>query len=138
MIWRGVLSGWTDRIVALQRDILITGTGITTIYYTPTTGTGLETELYQSFFDSDNLYVVSDISVSSWWMNNGTIPTWDMTGATSASVSIFGTGMQLYVSGALSPRTLMITAWYAGFKRSVLVDRVTGTIETKVSGETNQ
>ncbi len=139
VIWRGVLSGWTDRIIATQRDILITSTGITTIYHTGSNGTGLETELPQSFFDSDNLYIVSDISVSSWWMNNGIIPTWDLTGATMATISMFSTGMQIAtVPVAVSPRTLMITAWYAGFKRSVLVDRVTGTIETKVSGETNQ
>ncbi|NRH20495.1 prepilin-type N-terminal cleavage/methylation domain-containing protein [Candidatus Gracilibacteria bacterium] len=139
VIGRGVLSGGTISIVATSRKISISNTGITSIYEHPT-GTGMEAELLPPFFESDPLYIISDIAISSGGMTNvGTIPAWDQTGATSADIILSGTGIRLFVSGAINPiRTLMITTGYAGFKRSVLVDRVTGTVEIKVSGETNQ
>lgn len=140
VIWRWVLSGSTDRVVTTLRKVTISSfTGITTTYEHPT-GSGIEAQILPPFFESDPLYVIADISVSSGGMSNtGYIPAWDQTGSTYGEITLFSTGMQLFVSGAISPiRTMMITTWYAGFKRSVIVDRVTGTVEMKVSGETNQ
>lgn len=142
VIWRWVLSG-TDRVVTTLRKVTISSTGITTSYEHPT-GSGLEAQILPPFFESDPLYIIADIAVSSGGMTNtGYIPVWDQTGstlgATYGEITLFSTGMQLFASGATNPiRTMMITTWYAGFKRSVIVDRVTGTVEIKVSGETNQ
>lgn len=139
VIWRWVLSGATDRVVTTLRKVSVSSTGITTTYEHPT-GSGLEAQILPPFFESDPLYVIADIAVSSGGMSNtGYIPTWDQTGSTYGEITLFSTGMQLFASGATNPvRTMMITTWYAGFKRSVIVDRVTGTVEMKVSGETNQ
>ena len=139
VIWRWVLSGATDRVVTTLRKVSISSTGITTTYEHPT-GSGLEAQILPPFFESDPRYVIADIAVSSVGMTNpGYIPTWDQTGSTYGEITLFSTGMQLFASGATNPvRTMMITTWYAGFKRSVIVDRVTGTVEMKVSGETNQ
>lgn len=142
VIWRGVLSGATERVVTTKRVVNISATWVTTTYYYPiwggNFGSGIESEIYRPFFDSDPLYLISDISVSSGGMNNGIIPAWDLSGATNAGITVTGTGIQLYVSGATDIRTLMITTEYLGFKRSVLIDRVSGTLELKTSGETNQ
>lgn len=69
LIGRGVMSGGIERVITTERKITITATGITTSYVYPT-GTGNETELPHPFFDSDPLYIITDIAASTGGMNN--------------------------------------------------------------------
>jgi hypothetical protein len=101
------------------------------------TATGTETTLVERYFDNDPLYKISDISVSSGGIIDGVVPLWDNTGsaissiaitiANNADLSITGTGR---TNNPLSNiRTLRITASYLTFEKSILIDRITGTIE---------
>lgn len=141
IIGRGVLSG-TTMVVTEQRIISIsTNTGITSSF-SGTNGTGTEVSFLIPFYDNDTHYIISDISVSSGGMLNGSVPLWDNTGATTALITVNPnadisiTAAKLW-SPILTPpiRTLKVTAWYDWFEQSVLIDRVTGTIEIKRSNE---
>ncbi len=139
IIGRWVFTGGT-LVVALQRDIVVTPTSIVTNYKYAGNNSGVESSLAVPFFDSDSRYQITDISVSSGWLTNGVVPSWDHTGATDATVSITpDSTMQISANSGWIPssaiRTLKITAWYAGMEQSVIIDRANGTIEIKKSGE---
>lgn len=129
-------------VVTTQRTISITNTGIVTSYKYNTTSTGTEVSLVVPFFDSDPKYTITNIAVSSGGIVNGSVPLWDRTGATLSSVAIIiSPNSDITMSGVgLLPittliRTIKITAGYAGFEQSVIIDRVTGTVETRKSSQ---
>jgi prepilin-type N-terminal cleavage/methylation domain-containing protein len=136
IIGRGVFSGST-MVVATERTIYLTSTGLISTYRN-TTATGTETTLVERYFDNDPLYKIIDIAVSSGGIIGGVVPTWDNTGSTISSIAITiasnadltitGTGTNLQILSK-PIRTLRITASYLTFEKSVLIDRITGTIE---------
>ncbi len=140
IIGRGVLSGST-MVVTNERTITVSSTGITSSYLYGMSGTGTEESFPSPFYDNDAQYIISDIAVSSGGMLNGLVPSWDHTGATIASIivkpnsDITITAIKGGTPIVSTIRTLKLTASYAGFEQSVVIDRVTGTIEIKKSSE---
>lgn len=127
-------------VVTTQRAITITNTGIITSYTYNTTSTGTEVSLVVPFFDNDLKYAITEIAVSSGGISAGVVPSWDQTGATSVTITISpNSDIAISVSPVPSPavtiRTLKVTAGYAGFEQSVIIDRVTGTVETRKSSQ---
>lgn len=122
---RWVMSGST-LVATDKRTISIRWTGITTIY--GTTNTGTESSLTWPFYDSDTAYQITDMSVSSGILMNGQMPIWDQTGVTMADITILPNwDFQIFSSSVATPiRILRITAGYAGFERSVMIDTVMG------------
>ena len=139
IIGRWVFS-WATMVVTTQRAITITNTGIITSYTYNTTSTGTEVSLVVPFFDNDLKYAITEIAVSSGGISAGVVPSWDQTGATSVTITISpNSDIAISVSPVPSPavtiRTLKVTAGYAGFEQSVIIDRVTGTVETRKSSQ---
>ncbi len=142
IIGRGVLSGST-LVVTTKRVIDISSNGVFTNYTYGTTSTGSETKLVFPFLDADPLYKINDISVSSGGLIAGGVPLWDHTGAMSAAITI-SPNSDIVITGTSSTntsissstiRTLKVTAGYNGFEESVVIDRVTGTVETRTSSQ---
>lgn len=142
VIGRGVFTGWS-MVVAKQREIFVSNTGII-VGYQLTSGTGIESSLPSPFFDNDSRYQITDISISSGGIQaNGTY-LWDYTGATSATITI-NPNSDIVIAATwativaytlpVTTRTLKITSGYGTFEQSVIVDRITGTVETKRSNE---
>ena len=107
-------------------------TGILTNYTYNNTSTGTETRLVTPFFDSDPLYKITNIAVSSGAITPGAL-SWDISGATSASI-VFNPNSDITISSnpSSSPiRTLKITVGYGSFEQSVIIDRVTGSVEIR-------
>lgn len=52
-------------VVAKQREILISNTGMITTFLYATSGTGTEFSLPRPFFDKDSAYQITNIAVSS-------------------------------------------------------------------------
>lgn len=101
-------------------------------YYTET-----GTQLVSPFFDKDSRYVITNIAVSSGGIVNGVMPAWDNNNISAAGI-MFDTNAAIALTGASTInniRTLKITAWYFGYEQSVVIDRITGTIELKWSNE---
>ncbi len=128
ILGRWVLSG-SSLVVANQRVISIWWSGITSVY--GTTNTGSESSLIWPFFDNDTQYRITDISVSSGILLNGIMPIWDQTWVTASEITILTNGnLQISALGVATPiNILRITAGYAGFERSVMVDRIMGRTE---------
>ena len=134
IIGRWVLSG-TTLVVTTQRNITITNTGIVTSYTYNSTSTGTETRLVTPFFDSDPLYKITNIAISSgalvpWALN------WDLTGSilTGATITIKPNSDIDIVSTPTSPspiRLLKVTLGYGNFEQSVIIDRVSGIVEIR-------
>lgn len=142
IIGRGVLSGSTTMVVTTQRTITVTNTWLITTYKYNTTNTGTERTLVSPYYDNDIQYKITDIAVSSWGILNGNVPLWDRTGATLSSVGIIiSPNSDITMTGAGTPlittpiRTIKITAGYGGFEQSIVIDRVSGTVETRKSSE---
>jgi hypothetical protein len=57
---------------------------------------------------------------------NGQMPIWDQTGVTAADITILQNGdLQIVAASVSTPiNSLRITAGYAGFERSVMIDRI--------------
>lgn len=134
IIGRWVLSGGTTLVVTTQRNIDITATGVVTSYTYNSTSTGTETRLVTPFFDSDPLYKITDIAVSSgalvaWALN------WDLTGSTITGATIaISQNSDITISSlpaSSSIRLLKITLGYGGFEQSVIIDRVSGIVEIR-------
>ena len=98
------------------------------------TSTGTETRLVTPFFDSDSLYKITNIAVSSgalvpWALNwDRTFPT--LTGATitinpNSDISISSTPTFTPI------RMLKVTLGYGNFEQSVIIDRVSGIVEIR-------
>lgn len=136
-IGRWILTGWV-LIATKQRDISISNTGIVITYLDNLGTSGSEIILPAPFFDNDLNYKIDDISVSSGWVSESGSYMWDYTGATSANI-IVGTSSSLAieVGWAVPPtfpiRTLKITTGYAGFTRSVIIDRASWIVEMRTS-----
>ena len=132
IIWRWVLSG-AILVVTTQRNVTVTNTGIVTSYIYNGTSTGTETRLVTPFFDSDPLYKITNIAVSSgsitsWVLN------WDLSGATTASILLGSNSDIAIVSTPVSPhpvRLLKVTLGYGNFEQSVIIDRVSGIVEIR-------
>ena len=88
IIGRGVLSGSSTMVVTTERTITVSSTGITSSYLYGMSGTGTEASFLSPFYDNDAQYIISDIAVSSGGMLNGLVPSWDHTGATTASIIV--------------------------------------------------
>lgn len=87
IIGKGVSSGGTSSlIIADERTITLSATGITTSYAYGSSYTGVESRLSAPFFDNDPKYAISDISVSSGSIIPGVSVTLDMTGITMATI----------------------------------------------------
>lgn len=145
IIGRGVFSGWvvagSGLVVTSRREVVATKTGVLTKYWYNITGTGIESSLVSPYYDNDPVYTITDLAISSGGIIPGAM-TWDKTGSTVSSISvIFLTNNQIEMTGTVVPaysgpiRTIKITAWYGEFEQSILVDRITGTIEQRKSGE---
>ena len=107
-------------------------TGVLTNYTYNITSTGTETRFVTPFFDSDPLYKITNIAVSSGAITPGAL-SWDISGATSASI-VFNPNSDITISSnpSSSPiRTLKITVGYGSFEQSVIIDRVTGSVEIR-------
>ncbi|MBC7503392.1 prepilin-type N-terminal cleavage/methylation domain-containing protein [Candidatus Gracilibacteria bacterium] len=142
IIGRGVLSG-TTMVVTNERTITVTNTGLITTYKYNTTSAGTEKTLVSPYYDQDAQYKITDIAISSGGILNGNVPIWDRTGSTLSSVGIIiNPNSQITMTGIGTPvipsnsiRTIKITAGYAGFEQSIVIDRVSGTVETRKSSE---
>ena len=136
-IGRWIFTGWT-LIATKQRDISISNTGITIAYMDSLGSTWSDVILPAPFFDNDSKYQITDISVSSGWVSSSGSYTWDYTGATNANITVGTSSSLAIVTEPMSPvpiRTLKITTWYAGFTRSVILDRASGTVEIRTSSD---
>ena len=141
IIGRGVLSGST-MVVTTQRAITITSTWLITTYKYNTTNTGTERSLVSPYYDNDIQYKITDMAISSWGILNGNVPLWDRTGSTLTSIGIIiSPNSDISMTGAGAPaittpiRTIKVTAGYGGFEQSIVIDRVSGTVETRKSSE---
>lgn len=141
IIGRWVFTGGT-LVVANQRTIAISNQWLRVIYQDVNSNTGTEASLLRPFFEGDNVYQIINIAVSSGWVNTGVVPVWDQTGVTSANV-IMNPNSDITIDAikwwtpipASSIRTIKITSGYMWMEQSVVIDRVTGTIEVKKSTE---
>jgi hypothetical protein len=120
-------------VVTTQRSIDITSTGVVTNYIYNTTSTGTETRLVTPFFDSDPLYKITNIAVSSGVIVPGAL-NWDVSGATNAAITISSNSDVSLSSIPASPypiRLLKVTLGYGDFEQSVIIDRVSGIVEIR-------
>lgn len=132
IIGRWVFS-WGTLVVTTQRTLDITSTGILTNYTYNTTSTGTESRLVSPFFDNDPLYKITNIAASSgaivaWalnWDSSGTITRASVTIAPNSDITIST------IPASPSIRMLKITAGYGNFEQSVIIDRVSGTVEIR-------
>jgi prepilin-type N-terminal cleavage/methylation domain-containing protein len=132
IIGRWVASG-AILVVTTQRSIDITSTGVVTNYIYNTTSTGTETRLVTPFFDSDPLYKITNIAVSSGVIVPGAL-NWDVSGATNAAITISSNSDVSLSSIPASPypiRLLKVTLGYGDFEQSVIIDRVSGIVEIR-------
>ena len=143
IIGKGVSSGGTSSlIIADERTITLSATGITTSYAYGSSYTGVESRLSAPFFDNDPKYAISDISVSSGSIIPGVSVTLDMTGITMATIvyrfnwDIIIAASKAGVAVSTPIRTLRIQTGYGNFSRYVTVDRVTGITEILVLAQT--
>lgn len=85
-------------------------TGVSTVY--GTTNTGSESNLNWPFYDGDENYQITDISISSGILLNGSTPVWDQTGVTAADIAIMPNGdLKISVTGVSYPINIIrITA----------------------------
>lgn len=141
VIGRWVFTGWT-LLVTNQRTIAINNMGYKVDYQDVNSNTGTEFSFNTPFFDWDFNYKITDISISSGWVSTGVVPPWTYTGVTSVNI-VMNPNSDINVTaikwGTPIPvseiRTIKITSGYNGMEQSVVVDRVTGTIEVKKSTE---
>ena len=132
IIGKWVLSGATTSfIIADERVVMISATGVTTSYAYNSSYTGTETRFPAPFFDSDPRYVISDIAISS-----GSLDTPDMTGVTIATITyraswdiIIAASKGWVMIPSSSIRSLRIQTGYGNFSRYVTVDWVSGITE---------
>lgn len=133
IIGRWVFSG-SSLVVTTLRTLEITATGILTNYTYNTTSTGTEARLVTPFFDSDPLYKITNIAASSgalvpWalsWDSSGTITRATMTISPNSDIAI-----STIPASPATIRMLKITAGYGNFEQSVIIDRVSGTVEIR-------
>ncbi len=141
VIGRWVFTWWT-LLVTNQRTIVINNIGYKVDYQDINSNTGTEFSFNTPFFDWDFNYKITDISISSGWVSTGVVPPWTYTGVTTVNI-IMNPNSDITVSaikgGVPIPtseiRTIKITGGYNGMEQSVVVDRITGTIEIKKSTE---
>ncbi|MBX9809818.1 type II secretion system GspH family protein [Candidatus Gracilibacteria bacterium] len=141
IIGRGVFTGGT-LLVVNQRTISLSSQGLKVIYQDVNNNTGTEVSLQRPFFEGDSNYQIIDIAVSSGGVSTGVVPIWDHTGVTSANV-VMNPNSDIIIDaikgGVPIPpttiRTIKLTSGYRGMEQSVVIDRVTGTIEVKKSTE---
>ncbi len=132
IIGKWVFSGaTTSLIIADERVVTVSSTGVSTNYAYGTAYTGTETRLVAPFFDSDPKYQISDIAISS-----GSLDTPDMTGVTMAMITYRANGDIIIAASknwvsvlSSSIRSLRIQTGYGNFSRYVTVDRVSGITE---------
>ncbi len=143
IIGKWVASGATSSlIIADERSVIVSATGITTSYAYGSAYTGVESRLSVPFFDNDPKYQISDISVSSGSITPGVSATLDMTGITMATIvywanwDIIIAASKAWVVVSTPIRTLRIQTGYGNFSRYVTVDRVTGITEILVLAQT--
>lgn len=140
LIGRWTYTGGT-LVTVSERTVFISNTWIITRYFHDISNSGTESSLIFPFFDNDKSYRISNIAISSWGIINGVVPLWDNSGMTSASI-IMNPSLDNNISIVTVPvasipniRTLKITAEYLWFEQSVVIDRVTGAIETRRSNQ---
>ncbi len=140
IIWRWVLSG-SSLVVASQRDITISSTGLVVWYQYGNSNSGIELSFLNPFFDSDSRYQIIDISVSSGWTFPDNMYSWDLTWATSANINLnlnsetIITAIKWWVSVPWLIRSVKITSWFWSSEKSVIMDRIKGTVEIRNSSE---
>ena len=144
VIGRWVFTGGT-LLVVNQRTVSISALGFSVNYRDVSNNTGTETSVMRPFFEGDGNYKIIDIAVSSGGVSTGVVPAWDHTGVTTANIimnpnseidiTAIKWGSPITFAAPASIRTLKITAEYFWMEQSVVIDRVTGTIEVKKSTE---
>jgi prepilin-type N-terminal cleavage/methylation domain-containing protein len=144
VIGRGVLS-WSVMVVTKQREVSVSNTGITVVYQYWVSGTGIESSVVSPFFDNDSKYQITDISISSGGIQSDNTYLWDYTGATSATITFnpnseiviaaIKWGVPIWFTLPVVTRTIKVTSGYGAFEQSVIIDRITGTVETRRSNE---
>ncbi len=143
IIGKWVSSGGTSSlIIADERTVTISATGITTSYAYGSAYSGVESRLSTPFFDNDAKYSISDISISSGSITSGVSANLDMTGITMTQIvyranwDIIIAAQKGWVIVSTPIRMVRIQTGYGNFSRYVTLDRVTGITEVLVLAQT--